>query len=128
MKVKQQRMNERIREILSELMLREVSDPRLHNVTVTDVTLDPELVYATVYVNALGDESRKDEVLEGLKRANGFLRREVGQRIRLRATPTLQFRWDTTLEHGERMNQLIDKLNIPAPDPADLEDEDDDLD
>ncbi len=131
MSVKRQRMNERIREILSELMLRDVSDPRLHNVTVTDVRLDPELVYATVYVNALGDETRKGDVMEGLKRANGFLRREIGQRISLRSTPSLLFRWDTTLEHGERMNQILDKLDIPAPDPADLaeiEDEDDDLD
>lgn len=132
MSVKQQRMNERVREILSELMLRDVADPRLQHVTMTEVRLDPELVYATIYVNALGDESRREEVLDALRRASGFLRREVGKRIRLRVTPELIFKWDTTLEHGERLNQLIDGLDIPAPDPADLivedEDDDDDLD
>lgn len=128
--VKKNRMNDLIREILSELLLREVSDPRLHRVTVTDVRLDNELMFATVYVNALGDETREVQVLEGLKHASGFLRREVGKRIRLRHTPELHFRWDKTLEQGERMNQILDKLDIPAPDPADLiiEEEDDELD
>jgi|SRR5688572_29355340 ribosome-binding factor A len=113
MSVKQDRMNERIRIILSELLLRDVSDPRLQGLTVTEVKLDGELMYANVYVNALGDEDRKLSVMEGLERAKGFLRREVGQRIHTRNTPQLLFHWDTTLEHGERINQIIDQLDIP---------------
>jgi ribosome-binding factor A len=113
MSVKQDRMNERIRLILSELLLREVSDPRLKGLTVTEVVLDGELMYANIYINALGDEDRKVSVMEGLERAKGFLRREVGQRIRTRNTPELLFHWDTTLEHGERINQIIDQLDIP---------------
>ena len=113
MSVKKERMNERIRVVLSELMLREVSDPRLQGVTVTEVSLDPELMYATVYVNALGDEEREVEVMSALKKAGGFLRREVGQRIRLRNTPELNFHWDKSLEAAERINQLIDSLDIP---------------
>jgi ribosome-binding factor A len=128
MSVKRSRMNERIREILSTLIRRDVSDPRLQNVTITDVTLDNELMFATVYVNALGDESRQGEVMEALRRASGFLRRETGKHIRLRNTPELHFRWDTTLEHGERLNQIIDALNIPEADPEDIEGEDDELD
>jgi ribosome-binding factor A len=128
MGVKQQRMNERIREILSQLVQREVADPRLKHVTITEVSLDPELVYATVYVNALGDESRQAEVMDGLKRAAGFLRRETGKRIRLRNTPELLFRWDTTLQRGEHINRLLDDLDIPPPDPDDVNEEDDDLD
>jgi ribosome-binding factor A len=125
MSLKQERMAERIRAILSELMLREISDPRLQGVTVTEVRLDPELVYASVYVNALGDEERREEVLAGLDRAKGFLRREVGQRVRLRITPELHFYWDTTLEYGERMNRILDALDIP-PDVPSEEDEKDD--
>jgi ribosome-binding factor A len=128
MPIKQERMSERIREILSELLLRDVSDPSLHGVTVTEVALDPELMFADVYVNALGDESRQVEVMAGLKRAKGFLRREVGKRVRLRNTPELHFHWDATLERGERLNRLIAGLDIPAPDPNDLpmyDDEDD---
>jgi len=122
MSVKQDRIQERMRIILSELLLREVSDPRLKGVTVTEVSIDNELMYATIYVNALGDESREKEVMAGLKRANGYLRREVGQRLDTRYTPELHFKWDTTLEHGERINQLLDSLDIP--DDIDVEGDD----
>lgn len=113
MTLKQERMNERIRIILSQLLLREVSDPRVQGITVTEVSLDPELRYADVYVNALSEEEREEEVLEGLMSAKGFIRREVGKRIRTRVTPELTFHWDTTLEHGERINSLLDSLDIP---------------
>lgn len=128
MSIKQDRMGERIRAILSELLLREVSDPRLQGVTITEVKLDPELVFADIYVNALGDEDRQEDVLIGLKSANGFLRREVGKRIRLRNTPELHFHWDATLERGERLNQLISSLEIPPPDRDDDLDDYDDFD
>ncbi|GAB4522279.1 MAG: ribosome-binding factor A [Anaerolineae bacterium] len=123
-------MSDRIQGILSELLLREVSDPRLQGVTVTEVRLDPELMFADIYVNALGDETRRDEVLQGLRSANGFLRREVGKRVRLRNTPELHFHWDATLERGERLNQLISSLDIPPapPEPEPFEDFDDDFD
>lgn len=123
MSIKQDRMEERIRVILSELMLREIADPRLQNITITEVTLDPELMFADVYVNALGDESRQAEVIAGLERAKGFLRREVGKRIRLRNVPELHFHWDVTLERGERLNQLISSLDIPPEEPQDTDDE-----
>jgi ribosome-binding factor A len=77
-------------------------------------------MFADIYVNALGDESRKDEVLYGLKSANGFLRREVGKRVRLRNTPELHFHWDISLQRGERINQLISSLDIP-PEPEEDE-------
>lgn len=124
---KKDRMNNRIREVLSELIRKEISDPRLQGVTITDVSLDNELLFARVYVNALGDESRRDDVMQGLKRANGFLRRELGKHIHIRNTPELIFNWDNTLEHGERLNQILDGLTIPPPDvPTLLEDEEDD--
>ncbi len=127
MTIKQDRVAERIRAILSELLLREVADPRLKNVTVTEVTLDPELMFADIYVNALGDESRQDEVMAGLSRAQGFLRREVGKRMRLRTLPELHFHWDETLERGERMNQLLSSLAIPPePPPVEIAEHDDD--
>jgi ribosome-binding factor A len=123
MSIKRDRMADRVREILSELLLREVADPRLQGVTVTEVKLDSELMYADVYVNALGEEHREKEVLLCLKHANGFLRREVGQRIRVRNTPELHFHWDTTLERGEYLNQIINSLNIPKATDEDTEQE-----
>ena len=128
MSIKQDRMSERIRAILSKLLLREVRDPRLHNVTVTEVKLDPELMFADVYVNALGDETRQDEVLSGLESAKGFLRREVGRNIRLRNTPELHFHWDVTLERGEQMNKLLSSLEIPPAPPEDDANDWDDYD
>jgi len=128
MSIKQDRMSERIQGILSELLLREVSDPRLQHITVTEVKLDPELMFATIYVNALGDESRETQVMAGLQRAKGFLRREVGKRIQLRNSPDLVFHWDKTLARGERMHHLISSLDIPPAPPEAItpEVEDDD--
>lgn len=129
MSIKRDRMSERVRVILSELLLREIRDPRLQGVTITEVKLDPELMFATVYVNALGDESRQDEVLNGLSSASGFLRREVGKRVRLRNVPQLHFHWDMTLERGEKLNRLISSLNIPpAPETPEDDIDDDDFD
>lgn len=120
MTIKQDRMAERIQEILSELLLREVADPRLQHITVTEVKLDRELMFANVYINALAEETREAEVMAGLERAKGFLRREVGHRIRLRSVPDLIFHWDYALERGERIAQLLENLEIP---PAEVEDE-----
>lgn len=132
MSIKQDRVSGRIRTILSELLLREVSDPRLHGITITEVELDPELQYAQVYVNALGDEDREADVMKGLEHATGFLRREVGKRVRLRKTPELIFHWDITLERSERINKLIASLDIPPAPVEELvnltEDADDDDD
>lgn len=125
MSIKQDRMSDRIRQILSELLLREVSDPRLQGITITEVTLDPELMFADIYVNALGDETRHDDVMQGLKRAQGFLRREVGKRIRLRNTPELHFHWDETLQYGENLNQLLDTLEIPPEEEINQDNDDD---
>src|SRR5437868_5039493 len=113
MTVKQERMADRIREILSSLLLMEVTDPALQGVTVTDVKLDQELEYANVYVNALGDELRERDVMAGLKRANGFLRHELAQRVKLRRAPMLRFHWDTTLIRGEAIEQALDRLDVP---------------
>ena len=114
MTLKQERMADRIREILSSLLLLEVTDPALQGLTVTEVTLDPELEYADVYVNALGDESRQGEVMAGLKRATGFLRRELGKRIHIRRTPVLHFHWDITLSRAEEIERALDRLHLPA--------------
>ncbi|MBN1966378.1 MAG: 30S ribosome-binding factor RbfA [Anaerolineae bacterium] len=123
MTLKQERMAEQIRSILSEMLRTEVRDPRLKHVTITRVELDREILYADVHVNALGDESRRDEVLEGLSRAAGFLRSALAARVRLRQTPELHFHWDLNLAHGEHMNRLLDGLEIPPASEAEAEDD-----
>ena len=110
--VRQRRVADRIRSELSDLFLREIKDPRLSQITVTDVTIDRDLAYAEVYVNAMGAEDRKEDVLAGLEHAGGFLRNEIGARIRLRRTPQLRFHWDPSLEYGERIVKLLDSLTV----------------
>ena len=123
MTIKQDRMADRIQKVMSELLAREVSDPRLHSVTVTDVKVDPEIMTARIYVNALGDESRKQEVMSGLKHANGYLRRELAHRVRMRNAPELRFMWDSALEQANRVEALLNTLDIPdTPAPQDEDD------
>jgi len=110
MTIKQERLQDRIREILSGLLLTEVTDPALRNVSVTDVRLDREIEHATVYVNALGEEARQGEVMAGLKRANGFLRRETGKRLSIRRIPELRFLWDTTLSRAAAIDDAIQRV------------------
>jgi ribosome-binding factor A len=113
-KVRQQRTAEQLRMLLSELCLRQLSDPRLQGLTITEVTIDRELQYADVYVNALGDESREEAVIAALTKATGYLRRELASRLRLRTVPILHFHWDPTLAHAEHIGRLLDTLEIPA--------------
>ena len=112
-KVRQERTAEQIQVTLSELFLKEVSDPRLAGVTITEVLIDRELQHANVYVNALGDDAREKEMLEGLESASGFLRSQVAQRLDLRSAPFIHYHWDPRLRYAEEVNDLLDRLDIP---------------
>ncbi len=108
--IRARRIADRIRQELSEILIYEVTDPRLEGVTVTDVTVDRELAYAKVYVSALEGTARREEVLEGLEHAAGFFRYQLSQRIDLRSFPQLRFKWDATAERAERIESLIASL------------------
>jgi ribosome-binding factor A len=96
-----------IQEMLSEMLIFEVTDPRLQGVFVTDVTVDRELSFATVFVSALEGTERQREILEGFKNAAGFLRTQLAQRTELRTFPKLRFQWDDTPAHAEKIEKLI---------------------
>lgn len=113
---KQQRVAEQIQEILSSLIQLEVRDPRLQGLTIMDVEIDRELMYATVYVNSLLGEESREEVMKGLQAATGFLRRELASQIHLRHVPELRFRWDETLSRAEHIEKILDSLDIPPAD------------
>ena len=106
------RIADRIREELSEMLIYEISDPRLSGISITDVIVDRELAFANIYVSALEGGSRSQEILEGLHHAQGFIRRQLAQRIELRSFPNLRFHWDPTFERAERIEKIIDSLNI----------------
>lgn len=119
-KIRQERTAEQIQVILSELFLREVADPRLAGVTVTEVLIDRELQHANIYVNALGDDDLQADVLAGLERASGFLRSQIAQRLDLRSAPFIHFHWDPRFRYVDEINELLDSLDIS---PASEEDE-----
>jgi ribosome-binding factor A len=96
------------------MLIQEVSDPRLLGISVTDVTVDRELAYADIYVSALEGSERSPEILAGLEHAQGYLRRELAQRIDLRQFPRLRFHWDPTFERAEAIEQLIVSLHSDA--------------
>jgi ribosome-binding factor A len=115
------RIARRILETLSELLLFEVTDPRLQGVYITDVTVDRELAYASVYVSALEGAEREAEILEGFASASGFLRRQLAQRIQLRSFPQLRFNWDPTPENADRIDRLLASLHDEDPQDEDIE-------
>ena len=105
-----QRIADRIRQELSDLLIREISDPRLQHIFVTDVKVDRELAYADVYVSAIEGTSRSKDVLAGLESASGFLRRILASRVELRAFPRLRFHWDVTPENADRIEKALADL------------------
>jgi len=113
-KLRSERIADRIKEELSEMLLYEISDPRLAGVSITDVEVDRELAFADIYVSALEGSSRAKEILEGLEHAQGFLRRELARRIELRVFPRLRFRWDPTFERADRIERLLATLRGSA--------------
>ncbi len=107
-----ERVNSLIRQELSELLQRHVKDPRLGSfISVTEVITSPDFKHARVYVSYLGSDEQKKETLKALKTAAGFLRTELAQRLKLRVTPELDFVWDDSIERGDRLLQLIDRVS-----------------
>jgi ribosome-binding factor A len=104
-----QRAAEQIRRELAELIRHELKDPRVNFVSLTDVELTPDYAHAKIFFTALGGAQSVPEILEGLRRASGFLRRELGRRIRIHTLPELHFHYDHSVEEGSRLSQLIDQ-------------------
>jgi ribosome-binding factor A len=109
-KVRIQRIADRIRQELSEILIREISDPRLRQIFITDVRVDRELAYADVYVSAVEGVARSIEILQGLKHASGFLRHELTASVELRTFPQLRFHWDPTPENADHIERLMATL------------------
>jgi ribosome-binding factor A len=103
------RVDEAVREVLSDVLTHEVKDPRVGFVTVTDVKTSPDLSHARVYVSVLGDAEAVQASLEGLQSAHGFLQGRVGSELRLKHTPMLSFFHDDTAERAQRLERLMDE-------------------
>ena len=110
MKWRTESVGRQIQAELSELIQRQLKDPRLGYVTLTGVRMTPDLRTAKVYVSVMGEAEARADSLKALNHAAPFLRRELGKRLRLRNTPELLFDQDETIEHGTRINELLDGL------------------
>lgn len=118
---RQGRLGEEIRRIISDMMLREIRDPRVHDnmISITDVDVTSDNSYATVYFTVLGasagglrsDESEaRKESLEGLRSAAGLFRREIGKKVKIKHVPELIFKVDSSMEYGRHIDEVLKGL------------------
>ncbi len=114
MNERMRRVNEALREVLSE-SVGELKDPRIGFVTVTGVETSPDLRHAVVYVSVLGSDDERREAMAGLASSAGFLQSRVGEELRMKRTPTLEFVYDETTERAARLSRLIDEAAPAAP-------------
>lgn len=105
---RRQRLGDQLQVELALLIQREIRDPRVGFVTVTEVRMSGDLQHARVYVSILGGGEQKEESLAALDRARGFLKVQIGKRMRLRRVPELHFTVDETLDHAERIESLLE--------------------
>ena len=106
------RVGDQIRQVLSELLSRGVvHDPGIGFITLTRVKVSPDLQVARVYYTTMGDEAARKQTAKALERATGFFRRHVGDRLQLRRVPELQFQFDESIGHQDRVEQILRELH-----------------
>ena len=119
--LRMKRINDRIKQVLSVVLISKIDDPRLAGVSVTDVKVDRELDYANIYVSSLNGAKSSREVIAGLNHARGYLKHEIAQEVDLRVMPRLRFFWDPTPERADRIDTLLAKLSEEDEKMDDLE-------
>ncbi|QCR31842.1 30S ribosome-binding factor RbfA [Lysinibacillus sp. SGAir0095] len=111
MSVRSNRIAEQMKKELGDIITRKLKDPRVGFVTITDVDVTGDLQQATVYISSLGNDREREETLKALVKAAGFIRTEIGHRIRLRRTPEITFEFDSSVEYGNKIDALLRSLN-----------------
>jgi ribosome-binding factor A len=125
------RLNEQLKRELTQLLHFDVKDPRIGLMTITDVEVTADLYHAKVFYSMQGTDEEREQALQGLRAASGFLRGELGRRMRIRRAPELHFHFDSTLEHAMHIERLLQEARATsvteddALDDADLPDGDD---
>jgi len=105
---------------VSDIVRREVKDPRIGFLTITGAEVSPDMRHARVFVTILGTAEEQAEGLKGLQSAARFIRREFGRRCDLRVTPEIEFRFDVAIQHGARMFDLLEKIKREESEPSDV--------
>lgn len=112
MRVRAERMALQVKRDISEIIRSQVKDPRVGFITVTDVEVSNDLTHAKVFVSVFGSQEERRATMETLERATGFIRSEIGRRIRLRVTPELHFKLDESAEYGARIGRVLHDLGM----------------
>lgn len=106
------RMEEELKKAVSLIIMNEIKDPRISPVTsVTDVELTKDLRYAKMYISVMGDDKQKKDTIDGLNSAKGYIRREMGQKVKMRYTPEPIFQLDESLDEGMKISNILRDLN-----------------
>lgn len=105
-----ERIGVQIKSEISDIIAKQLNDPRIGFVTVTTVKVSEDLRHARVYVSVLGDRDTKNQTLMGLKSASGFIRGEIGHRLRIKFIPDIIFELDTAIEEAEHVIEMLDKI------------------
>lgn len=114
---RQERLSELLKIEISEILLRRVKDPRISSfITITEIKLSKDLRYAHVFVSIYGDEKTKNDTLEGLESAKGFIKNEIGKDLRIRFIPEIIFELDDSLERGDRILKIMKNLGLNEKD------------
>lgn len=106
-----EKLQELIKQEISKMLLKEIKDPRIGFVTVTEVEMASDLHEAKIFVSIMGTEEKIKESLKGLRSALGFIRKEIGKRIRMRYIPTFSFELDTSLNYSEHIQKILLEIN-----------------
>ena len=106
-----EKLQELIKQEMSKMLLREIKDPRIGFVTVTDVEMTGDLREAKIFVSIMGNDEQVKNSWDGLQSALGFIRREIGKRIRLRFTPEISFELDKSLDYSEHIQKILLSIN-----------------
>lgn len=107
--VRQARVGDLLKQTIAEMILRRVKDPRVEGITITGVDVSVDLKNARIFF-CVHDSSRKDDALDGLKSAAGFLRRELKKELSLRAVPSLYFSYDESFDYGSKIDGILETI------------------
>ena len=110
-----EKVAEAIHELVSALLLKGVKDPRIGFTTITGVKVSDDLHLATIYFSVIGNEAEKQSTEIGLNSARGFIRRELGKSLRMRYVPDVLFRYDESVDYGQRIDTLLNEIQVTEP-------------
>ncbi len=106
-----EKVAEAVHEIVSALLLKGLKDPRIGFTTITGVKVSDDLHFATIYFSVIGNDTEKKSTGSGLNSARGFIRRELGKNLRMRYVPEIFFKYDESLEYGQRIDTILDEIH-----------------